>query len=280
MVLYLGIDGGGSGCRAAIADESGRVLARAEAGPANIASNLPLAVQNLMSVSETVLSAAIGSATSADFARVRAGLGLAGANAKAGVQSLLAQLPYAARIETDAFTTAKGALGDGDGIIAAMGTGSVFLRQRGNQVEQSGGWGFVLGDEGSGAVIGRSLLAAVLRAVDGLCPMTPLLAQVLAEQGGAAQIVQFGFRAHPVDFARLAPRAVGSDDPAAVAIMAEAFTHVAASIRQLQTEPSLPVVFIGGLGAVYARQFSDLWPQQLAAGNSLDGALWLARQGV
>ena len=67
-------------------------------------------------------------------------------------------LPFArARIESDAVIALKGALGDDDGAIAALGTGSVFGVQRGGEVRMIGGWGFLLGDQGSGARIGREL---------------------------------------------------------------------------------------------------------------------------
>jgi len=67
------------------------------------------------------------------------------------VERLRAALPFARiRIETDAVAAAKGALRDEDGIVAALGTGSVFAAQRGGEVRQIGGWGLVLGDEGSG----------------------------------------------------------------------------------------------------------------------------------
>ena len=61
----------------------------------------------------------------------------------------------------------KGALGDDDGITAAIGTGSVFGAQRAGAVRMIGGWGFQLGDHGSGAVMGRSLCARALLAHDG-----------------------------------------------------------------------------------------------------------------
>ncbi|MEY5037836.1 MAG: hypothetical protein RL472_942, partial [Pseudomonadota bacterium] len=127
MQLFLGVDGGGTGCRVALADATGRVLARAEAGPANIFSNRDLALQNILGAASSAVHQALGS--SAPLSQIRAGLGLAGANAAGAAAWLGAHLPFAAsRIETDALTTAKGALGAEDGLVAAMGTGSVFAR--------------------------------------------------------------------------------------------------------------------------------------------------------
>ena len=99
----------------------------------------------------------------------------------------VAGLPFAVtRIESDAFVALKGALGDDDGITAALGTGSVFGAQRGGKVRMIGGWGFRLGDQGSGAWMGRALFEAALLAHDGLNDLAPILRAVLAEHGGPA----------------------------------------------------------------------------------------------
>ncbi|HOZ35100.1 MAG TPA: BadF/BadG/BcrA/BcrD ATPase family protein, partial [Tabrizicola sp.] len=164
MALFLGIDGGGTGCRAAVADASGRILGTGVAGPANLTSDPAGTRANILAATRAALAAAVGpDAGEAELTRLVAGLGLAGANTTGA--SL--DLPFAKlRLETDAVTAVKGALWGGDGIVAAIGTGSVFASQRNGVIRQVGGWGLVLGDEGSGAWLGRSLLARALRAVD------------------------------------------------------------------------------------------------------------------
>lgn len=277
MQLFLGIDGGGTGCRAALADATGRVLARAEAGPSNIFSNRDLALENILAASQEVARRATG--TTDILSQVRAGLGLAGANAAGAVEWLGARLPFGScRIETDALTAAKGALGQKDGIVAAIGTGSVFAIQRAGQVRQIGGWGFWLGDEGSGAVLGRSLLARALRARDGVHDMTPLLQSVLDHFETPDRLVAFSLTAKPADYAHWAPKLLNSDDPAARVILRQATDEVAATIAALQPDPALPVTFIGGLGAAYA-DLITVWPQSPALGSALDGALMLAMEG-
>jgi glucosamine kinase len=212
------------------------------------------------------------------MSRLQAGLGLAGANAAGAGEWLGARLPFArAEIVTDAVTAVKGALGREDGIVAAIGTGSVFAEQRTGRVRQIGGWGLALGDEGSGAVLGRALLARALRALDGAVPMSPLLEAVLKEFVTPEALVTFSLRAKAVDYAAFAPRVVASDDAAAQAIMAQAVEEVRGSLVALQGSAALPVTFIGGLGPVYAARITD-WPQRPAAGSALDGALLLARE--
>lgn len=275
MDLFLGIDGGGTGCRAVLADAAGRRLGHGMAGPANIASDFAGAVGNILSASEQAC-AAVG----ADPARVVAGLGLAGANAAGLSDRLAAALPFARMaVETDGLAAVRGALAGGDGIVAALGTGSAFARQEAGRIRQVGGWGLVLGDEGSGAWIGRAILSAALRAVDGFTPISPLLSTLIDEMGGTGGVVTFSLSARPADFARLAPRVAESDDPAAQAVMARAAADVAAVIDLLQAggrNGPLPVVFLGGLGAVHAARLAGRWPMAAPKGNALDGALALA----
>jgi glucosamine kinase len=279
MTLYLGIDGGGTGCRAALADAVGHVIGTGTAGPANIASDPVGARDNILAATRAALGQA-GHDWSA-VSRLHAGMGLAGANVGACVDRLLGDLPFAkVRIETDGVAAVKGALRDQDGIVAALGTGSVFGVQQGGMVRQIGGWGLVLGDEGSGAWIGRAALARALRAVDGFVAMTPLLATLLRDHGGAEGVVAFAMTARPTDLAALSPQIVASDDAAAQAVMAQATADVCEAVDLLQGGGVLPVVFLGGLGPAYATRLGGRWPIIPASGTALDGALHLAREAA
>ena len=282
MELYLGIDGGGTGCLAAVADAAGRVLGHGHAGPANIASDPEAARLNILAATHDALGNAVGTGSvAAELPRLWAGLGLAGANAAGAAGRLKLALPFArTRVETDAIAAVKGALRQGDGIVAALGTGSVFARQRAGQIRQIGGWGLVLGDEGSGARLGRTMLAAALRAVDGFEPMTPLLQALIDDHGGPEGVVGFSLSARPADFAKLAPRILGAADPAALRVVGAATADAGAAIDHLQTDEPLPVVFIGGLGPAYADRLQGRWTIVPALGSALDGALILAREAA
>jgi glucosamine kinase len=276
MDLVLGIDGGGTGCRAALAKLGGPVLARAEAGPANINTDFDAARANILAVTTTVLAA-----VSAPPDAIRAAvLGLAGANLPGRADRFAASLPFPAQVISDALSAAHGALGPDDGIVAAIGTGSVFVRRHGGETRMAGGHGFVLGDEGSGAVLGRRLLSEALRAADGLAPDSELLRALRAEMGGPGQIMAFAQRARPGDFAALAPRLTDSADPAALRLLARAEAEVTEILRALQPAAPLPVLFLGGLGPHYAARLSGHWPQRVARGSGLEGALDLAQRAA
>ena len=274
MTLYLGVDGGGSGCRAVLADAQGRVLARAEGGPANINSGHDVALRNILAVTGAVMAEA---GVTPD--RVAAGLGLAGGNIGLRKAAVLAALPFArVRVESDGWTAARGALGTDDGVVAAFGTGSVFAVQKAGVITLTGGWGWVLGDEGGGAGLGRAVLAALLRAVDGLPPgITPLGRRLLDRLGGPHGVVGFADTAGPADLARLAPEVAAGGDALADLVLDRMQGDILAMLNHLNPAAKLPLVFLGGLG--------PLWRDRLALpfveprGNALDGALQLAREG-
>ena len=271
---FLGMDGGGTGCRAAVSDRTGRIIGRGQGGPANINTDVELAAENILAATRQ----ALGNSGVAPEGLI-AVLGLAGGAMGAARARLGGLLPFARTlIVNDAVTATRGALGPGDGIVAALGTGSVFAVQRGGIIRQFGGRGFLMGDEGSAAVLGRCLLAQAMRAADGFAPMTPLLADILTEFGGIEGIIGFGNRALPAEFGALAPRMTGSDDPAARQLLDEAADHVVHVLTLLQDGGALPVVFQGGLGPWYARRLAGRWPIAAPLGNGVDGALEMARQ--
>lgn len=278
MSFLLGVDGGGTGCRAAVADVSGRRLGEGQGGSANIVTDPETARANILAAVDQALAG-----TGARMEDLHAVLGLAGANLPVYAERLASTLPFASvSIRSDAVISLKGAIGDADGVVATIGTGSVFASQTAGQVTQIGGWGFQLGDEASGAWLGRALLSRALHARDGLAEMTPLLAALIAEIGSPEALVEFARTATPADYARHAPRLFETRDPAAAAILAEADLWIARAIDRLAAGPQTPVTFLGGLGPGFARRLETRYRNRIrpALGNALDGALLLARQGA
>lgn len=280
MALYLGVDGGGTGCRAAVCGADGRVLGEGAGGAANVFSDPDGARASVIAAAEAALAAAGLAGRAGEVVAV---LGLAGANVGDGAATFARALPFArSRVVSDALVSARGALGAGDGVTAAMGTGSVFAAQRDGAVRTIGGWGFLLGDHGSGARLGRSLAEAALLAHDGLAAGSPLFAAVIAEAGGPDGLIAWARTARPTDFARHAPRLIAAEaagDAAAGAILAAAVAEVAAAIDLLLAQGRAPVCFLGGLGPYYAGRLADRYAGLVRPprGSALDGALALAR---
>ncbi len=283
MSYYLGVDGGGTGCRVALATGDGQVIARAQGGAANIATDLEAARANILAtIRQAFDKAEVGFGNTA---RTVAVLGLAGANLGDYRQRLLARLPFAkAAIVSDAETTLVGAIGAADGVVGALGTGSVYGRRVNGVFTQLGGWGFLLGDDGSGARLGRDMLHRAILAHDGLVPHSPVTREILADyQGTPRALVEAAQAFTPKDFAQLAPRivtAADSGDENAEAIMACHTALVRKSLDAVGFDPEKSFCLLGGLGPTFLKRLPARYQNaaQTPLGNALDGALTLARK--
>ncbi len=281
MGYIIGVDGGGTGCRAAVADNAGNVLARAEGGAANIATNFELARTNILrTISLAFVNAGI---PKPDLETATAVLGLAGANLGDYSNRLHASLPFSkTHIVSDAETTLVGAIGEADGIIGAIGTGSVYGRREHGIFTQLGGWGFLLGDDGSGARLGRDMLHLAIKAFDGLVEHSPLTREIIEEyQGSPMNIVEQAQTFAPKDFGQFAPRVVAAanaGDANAEVILAQHTDVVRKSLDAVGFAPSKAFCMLGGLGNVYLERLPERYRQAAhkPQGNALDGAISLA----
>ena len=175
---YLGVDGGGSKTLAVIVDAQGRERGRGHAGSANHTGvGLEQALQN---ISAAVQQAASDVPCSLPLAS--AWLGLAGIDRPADATLLGSHLRELAALVlmTNDAELLLSALGKQAGIVLIVGTGSIALaRDQEGNVSRVGGWGHILGDEGSGYDIGRRGLQAAVRAADGRGQATLLLDLIL-----------------------------------------------------------------------------------------------------
>jgi glucosamine kinase len=279
----IGVDGGGTGCRAAVADASGTILARAQSGPANIATDYASARENIMnSIRSAWRLAELDQDSMNDAA---CALGLAGANVGAFAKQMKDALPFKDCIVTDdRATTLKGALGDEDGCIAVVGTGS-FYSGRYNGVEKHiGGWGFLVGDDGGGARLGQDLLRRVIHCYDGIHQHSELTRNTLSEFKGAPQaIVEFAMKAKPNEFGKFVPVIVDAarrNDVHGLALVRGAVDAIQVCIVKVGYLPTSPLYMLGGLGSILL-DFMD--PGYSSAsihpkGDALRGAIDMARQ--
>src|SRR5690348_3018222 len=203
---YLGIDGGGTRCRARIEDEDGRVLGEASSGPATTRIGLEKAWRSIMEATDA--AAAKAGLTAADFARMHAGIGLAGLGRR-GAEAALKKMahPFASvTFISDGLAACLGAHSGADGAIVVAGTGSVGFGLIGGCEIRLAGYGFPVSDEGSGADIGLQVVRLALRAADRRTELTPLLAEVLdAFDHDPYQAVAWSEEARATDYAALAP---------------------------------------------------------------------------
>ncbi len=285
MHYFIGVDGGGSGCRAQAAFPDGGRTEILSGGPANMSSDAETAsieISALLQATVTAARAQSGSATEPVVV-----IGLAGVTESDQSERLKAALPYShVTIMGDLDIAVSGALEDGDGIVVAVGTGSVLACQRAGKIERLGGYGFLLGDQASGAWIGREALRRALLARDGLGPDGLLVSLIWRRFDGLADMLHFVNSARPADYAALAPLVISSEQehcPVAGAILDTACTYLARAIAQLQAGATdLPVAAMGSLAPTLLNRLVAQGTVQLnrvaPKGDALDGALWKARQ--
>ena len=172
----VGVDGGGSRTRAILLDESGAVLRRLEGEGSAVDPGDPSAAAARVEGVVRRLAREAGASLPADALVV----GLAGAGRaplQEAVTATLREAGLARRIlvETDADIAFRDAFGAGPGILLVAGTGSVaWGRAEDGRRDRVGGWGPLLGDEGSGYTLGVEAMRRVARSVDGRGPDTGL----------------------------------------------------------------------------------------------------------
>lgn len=281
--LIVAVDGGGSTCRVSICRFDGKVLGKARGGPANISTDFEGAYKN---ITDTIHRAygAIGLPTTRkvnDFAY----LGLAGANIAGVAKQMEGRLNFqGVTVTTDLETTVQGAMGDGDGTVAAIGTGSVYFRRKGRDTRHAGGWGFRIGDESGGANLGQMLLRRTLHACDGLISQSSLTQAVLEQFDGLPKnIAAFSLTASPMDFGKFVPQIVKSmraADPVAVGILNDAVDHLEKTLDALEAADTGAIYLAGGLGPIYKSllrvDYQKICAQPQAP--AIAGAIALARQ--
>lgn len=299
MRYLIGIDGGGTRTTLALADAAGVEIVR-RTGPAGLVDPRRPAVTAEM-LTEMVREAYDAAGVEGPAAALCAGLAGVGNRAEREVvEMVLVRAGIAERvaIRPDGETALAGAFGGGAGILVISGTGSVAHgRAEDGRVERCGGWGMVVGDEGSGYAVGRAALRAALQAVDGRGPATGLLETLLEVLGLSTPdaVPPWAGRAEKSEIASLAVYALrlsGSGDAVATGIVRAAAAALAAHVSALagRLEPwsrPVPVVLHGGVASdpAFERHIRNELDRldlaleiQAAASDAVAGAIQLARQ--
>ena len=249
--IYLGIDGGGTKCRAVLTTSDRQVIGNGVAGPANPFLGQAQAIDSV----RTATDAAIVDAglTSDDLSRVVAGIGLAGLNLP-GVYAATAEWNHPFEhmfMTTDLEIGCYGAHDGEDGAVIVVGTGSSGCAIVDGKSLIIGAHGFRFGDTCSGAWIGLEAVRAVLLANDGLGEPTTLTEAVdrsISATGNA--IVEKLANARPGELARLAGSvfdAANAGDRVAVGIIRRGAKFIDAVAARLWKEGPPAMSILGGL---------------------------------
>jgi len=287
MVEFLvGVDGGGTATRALVARCGSPVIGQGQAGPSALGQGIgPAWIQ---------VQIAIGSAFTAaglpvpSWERCALGAGLSGVSNRPWRDEFVARNVGFARleVETDAFTMLLGAHRGQPGAIVAAGTGSVgeVLRRDGSRFSV-GGWGFPVGDEGSGAWLGLRAVRLAQAAMDGRINAGPLVRHVWATCGADRDTLQaWCDHAGQFAYAQLTPAIFSTEatDPTAAHLLSRAAREIEDMALALDPQGGLPLAVCGSVGRRLADRLSPAVRSRLvdAADGPAAGALTLIRRVV
>ncbi|MEE9448081.1 MAG: BadF/BadG/BcrA/BcrD ATPase family protein [Arenicellales bacterium] len=280
--LFLGIDGGGSKCRAKLTSGN-ETIGMGLAGRANPVHGLHTSIDSIIESTNLALKDAGLSAK--NIGDVVAGIGLAGVN----LQNLYDQVaewqhPFNKLfLTTDLHIACLGAHNYKDGSIIITGTGSSGISVLKGETKIFGAHGFPIGDQGSGAWTGLSAIRAALLANDGLGPDTLLRAAVCKILDiNCTSITERMSNQPPKEYARLAPlvfECADQGDEVAIGIVqhgADYISKLAAAIKQ--TNPNR-LSLVGGLNKVLTPWLAPDIQAQLSEPllSPLDGAIAFAQ---
>ena len=238
----LGIDAGGTKTVCLLANSQGEIVSEGRGPGANLHTAGELAVEKVL---HAAMEAAIGDR---DIIPAAVCLGIAGVDRddeEMALRAIMRRIGYKSRVlvVNDALIgLVAGARGE-PGIAINAGTGSiVYGRNAKFEAARAGGWGHMIGDEGSGYWIGRESLAAVMRAFDGRGPETSLTADILSyfnvnDESRLPRIVydREQPRSSVAALGPIAQRAADQGDAVAVRILERAAEELVLAARSVAT---------------------------------------------
>jgi glucosamine kinase len=259
MIHVLGIDAGGTKTVCQLSNERGEVLAETRRGGANLQAAGELEVEKVL---HDVMEETIGDR---DIVPAAICLGIAGVDRPDDAQvvrGIMKRIGYKARVlvVNDALVALEAGAPDRPGVVVISGTGSIaYGRNSRNEAARAGGWGYMLGDEGSGYWIGRAALRAALREADRRGPQTALSGlllehfQVARPQDLIHEVYVGTLR--PTSIASLAQcvqTAFGAGDSVAIGILRGAANELESSALSVARRLDLvgeryPFVLAGGM---------------------------------
>jgi len=250
--LFIGIDGGGSKCRATIFCPQEGILGTGVAGCANPLHGLDKSFESI--ITSTQLAIKDAKLNTHDISTLVAGVGLAGVNVPHLFQQVSQwQHPFANMyLTTDLHIACIGAHEGHDGAVIITGTGSCGYAHVGGKSLLIGGHGFALGDKGSGAWLGLKAAEHVLLNLDGFAEDTALTQAMLDDLkvSDAIGIVEY-LAGKPssmyAKLARLVLQQAQLGDAVAVKIVKEGARYISAMARKLFAINPTRFSMIGGL---------------------------------
>ncbi len=255
MRYVVGIDAGGSKAMAQLADAEGKILRQARVPGVNLHLAGAERVEQMLSQ----VLAELAPPTLAALCLGSAGIGRP--RDRRQLEEILRRLPLVScpiRVESDALAALWAGAADGIGIVVVAGTGSIaYGVDGGSQTARAGGWGYLLGDEGSAYWLGHAALRRGIRAADGRGPASSFgerVARRLGLEVPSGLVSWFYDQEQPrqrvAELAPLVEEAAIEGDESAVELLDEAALHLARAARsvagQLAFSAPFPLILAGG----------------------------------
>jgi len=285
---FLGVDGGGTNCRIRLANANLETLAEAHGGRANL--QLEGGDPAYRSITEGTRE--VFAKAGLDFAQTahtHACFGMAGGRLPSAREAFAARdWPFAKVTVYDDIDIARAGAHEGeDGAVIIVGTGSAGLALVAGARHQVGGWGFHIGDQMSGAILGRDLVRYAVEAADGLVDGSPLTQAVIDQLGGDLDAVMawsFDGR-QPADYGALMPLFIDhfdKDDPVAALLMETEMGHIDRYVAYFKAHGATKLAIVGGFGQRLMPLLEARYGEYvcLPRAEPLHGAVILARQNA
>lgn len=304
---YLGVDGGGTNCRVRLADENLVTLAEVKNGRSNLQIDDGEPAYKAISAGTRDVFSAAG-IDYAQTANTYACFGMAGGRMDSARAEFAARdWPFAGvKVFDDIDIAHAGALDGGEGGVVIIGTGSAAMSIVGGTRYQAGGWGFHIGDQMSGAILGRELARHTVEANDGLAQASPLTEAVTAALGGDNQaIMTWSFATAmnlrvlsedgtegcddaligraPGEFGKLMPLwfdFLEKNDPVALHLLETQFGYIDTYVNWFKSHGAEVMAIVGGLGQRLFPRLEKRYGSFVALPKfePLHGAVILAKQ--
>lgn len=299
MALFVGMDAGGTRSRAAVLDAAGSLRGTAVGLGANPVSHEP---ERAFDALAGTLRTALEGLPAGDVRGLVLGLAGAGTSDRIMVAELAraAGLACPAHVVGDVVTAFAAGTAEPDGTVLVSGTGATAVRIVGRrEAAVADGYGWLLGDDGSGLWLGREAVRAALAALDGRGAPTALLPAVTgallgaplapdAGRKGAVRVVTAVHDEPPIALARIAPlvsAAAADGDGVAAGIVARAADALVAAVTAVRAGTERTPIVLAGSVVAGATPVADRtrtaleerWPGRVrVAGDPARAAAWLA----
>jgi len=267
--LYIGIDGGGSKCKAVVMSHDNEILGSGISGPGNPLHGFKQATDSI--IESALLALKDANLSHIGLADIPAGIGLAGVNLPIVYEQMSVwKHPFKnMHLATDLLIACLGAHQSEQGAIIITGTGSCGFSMVEGEKFIIGGHGFPQGDKGSGAWFGLQAVQQVLLSLDGIVAHT-LMSDVLLNKldcKNTTEIVQVIAGKSATFYAQLAVvvcDAADEGDKIALEIMKEGASYIDDIARALWRKKPARMSMIGGLSVRFIPWLDNEIQQKLS----------------